>query len=228
MTQDYDTEISDEIYKEQYEQKTIIQEGEDSSHPSDNNINEQILESLFGLSSELSSIRTIVENRLTYDKAKEEAFDRLYAELDELKRDSLFEYLRPFFFDLILLFDRIESTRQSMNQNATLDKSLRDLLKTLSDELLEVLHRKEVELIKTSSATFDAVLQRAIGTEPTAIEIENSQIARVVRRGFKFRERILRAEEVIVKKYRRTIGTTTLMEEKQEEQRDKSETKEES
>lgn len=208
-----------EIVVEEVEEEVIEEEEGVLSSFNDESIG-QILASLSDFSSEISSLKTIIENRLTYDKTKEEAFERLYAELDELKRDSLFEYLRPFFFDLILLFDRIENTRQSISQNAASDKNLQDLLKTLSDELLEILYRREVELVETSSI-FDAVLQRAVGTDPTSVEIENNQIARIVRRGFKFRERILRAEEVIVKKYRRTIGSA-LMGEKQGDQTDES------
>lgn len=41
----------------------------------------QVLDALSVLATELSSLKRTVENRLSYDKTKEEAFDRLYADL---------------------------------------------------------------------------------------------------------------------------------------------------
>ena len=170
---------------------------EDSSIP----IHPQLIETLTEISAELSALNSTVENRLQYDKLKEEAFERLYAELEELKRDAAFQNVRPLYSDLILFFDRIESTRLELAQSTPEASSLSHLLETLSDELLEILLRREVEAIQTTLSSFDPTVQRAIGTEPVSIEADNNQVARVVRKGFKYRDRILRAEEVIVKKY---------------------------
>ena len=42
----------------------------------------QVLDALSDLATDLSSLKRTVEDRLSYDKAKEEAFDRLYADLE--------------------------------------------------------------------------------------------------------------------------------------------------
>lgn len=164
-------------------------------------IGQQLLTTLTEISAELSTLNSTIESRLRYDKVKEEAFDRLYAELEEMKRNSAFEYIRPLYSDLILLFDRIENTRYNIGQSAPETSNLSHLLETLSDELLELLYRREIETIQTTLSTFDPTIQRAIGTEPVSVDVENNQIVRVVRRGFKYRDRIIRPEEVIVKKY---------------------------
>jgi hypothetical protein len=52
------------------------------------------------------------------------------------------------------------------------------LLKTLRDELVEILYRREVEVIETTSLTFDPAIQRAIGTELASVETEHNQIAK--------------------------------------------------
>ncbi|MBV9929094.1 MAG: nucleotide exchange factor GrpE [Acidobacteria bacterium] len=160
----------------------------------------QLLATLTEMSAELSVLNSTIEGRLRYDKAKEEAFERLYAELDEMKRNSAFEQARPLYTDLILLFDRIEGARQELARDGSEAPAVLPLLETLSEELLEVLARREVEVLRTS-AEFDPSLQRAVGTQPAPDEAGNNGVARVLRRGFRYRDRILRPEEVIVMKY---------------------------
>jgi len=171
-----------------------------SSSP-DEGISRQMLAAIESLTTEFSDLNRTIESRLRYDKVKEESFERLYAELEDLKTNSAFEQIRPLYMDLILLFDRIENICQDIEQATSTPSPQKDVLKTLSDELLEILYRQGVELINTTNQTFDPSVQQAIGTQPTFSEIENNQIARVVRRGFRYQERILRAEEVIIKKY---------------------------
>jgi molecular chaperone GrpE len=178
----------------------------DGSTPQAKNEDEQLLGTLTEISAELSALNSTIENRFRYDKVKEEAFERLYAELESVKRDSTFEAIRPLYSDLILLFDRIENTRTELSSSTSEGSNLAHLLGTLSDELLEILYRREVEVIQTDLSIFDPTVQRAIGTEPISVEAENNQVVRVVRRGFKYRDRVLRAEEVIVKKLSRESG----------------------
>jgi molecular chaperone GrpE len=175
--------------------------GETSLPFQDKKTAQQLLDALTEISAELSSLNLTVESRLSYDKIKEEAFDRLYAELEDLKRNSAFEHIRPLYIDLILFFDRVESIRHDTSQLTSMSPTLAPLLRTLSDELLEILYRREVEIINVTSSTFNPTIQRAIGTQPVSDETENNYVATVVRRGFKYRDRILRPEEVIVKKY---------------------------
>lgn len=165
-----------------------------------------LLESAARVEGQLSALNETVEKRLRYDQAKESAFDRLYAELDATKKQAASEELRPLFIDLALLYDRIDAASHTLAQpDRAATAAL--LVHTLGEELLEILCRREVELIQPLSNTFDATIQRAIGTEPAESETENNQIARVVRRGFRHCHRLLRPEEVIVKKS--TVKTQT-------------------
>lgn len=157
----------------------------------------EVLGATSSLDARLLQLSELVQGRLAYDKAKEEAFDRLYGELEHLKSNAAFEQLRPLYLDLILLFDRIENICQS----ASGDSNALSLFRSLNDELVEILYRREIEVIQSVSVVFDPSNQRAIGVEPTPAEGESGRVARVVRRGFRYRNRLIRAEEVIVKKY---------------------------
>ena len=182
---------------------------------------EEISSTLSHLEEAVSALSQKIDTRLKYDQTKEKAFDYLYAELEELKQNSALDNLKPLYLDLILLFDRIESIRCDLSQQSSETNSkasegdeltqpssttachTSNLLQTLSDELLDILERRGgIEIIETEdSAPFNREVQRAIKTQTTTVEAENNQVAEVVRRGFKSQNRLLRAEEVIVKKY---------------------------
>lgn len=146
--------------------------------------------------SSLSNLVKLFESRLAADAVKEKAFDRLYAELDELKQDREFEQLRPFFLDLVLLFDRLDHLG-----NETLEtEAAPSIVDSVRDELLEILSRRGVDIIPPS-AQFDPAFQNALGTERTCYEEEDNRIARVVRRGFRYNSRVIRHEEVFVYRF---------------------------
>jgi len=145
---------------------------------------------------ELSNLRQIVDNRLSYDKVKEDAFERLYGELEDLKKNAIFERNRPLFIDLILLFDRLENYRQTDVEESS---QFTHLLKSFSEELLEILCRQCIDII-ASSKTFDPTIQRAIKIELTSEKEEDNKVSEVLRKGFRYFDNILRPEEVIVKK----------------------------
>lgn len=146
----------------------------------------------------LSELIKVVESRLSYDEAKEKAFDRLYAELDELKRDREFDHMRPLFTDLILLFDRIDHLRR---QSERTESGLL-ILESILEELMEILGRRGVT-VTPSTDYFDPALQQALGTDGTTNQEDNNRISRIVRRGFRYDGKVLRHEEVFV--YRFTL-----------------------
>lgn len=150
------------------------------------------------LNIELSNLKQIVENRLSYDKVKENAFERLYDELEDLKKNSFFERSRPLFIDLILLFDRLENYRKT---NIEESSKFTHLLKSFSEELLEILYRQGIEKIDSSFTLFDPTFQRAIKIEITSEKEEDNKVSEVIRKGFRYFDNILRPEEVIVKKF---------------------------
>jgi molecular chaperone GrpE (heat shock protein) len=145
---------------------------------------------------ELEGLTSLVRARLSYDQTKEQAFDRLYAELDTLKRNAALDNIKPLLLDLILLYDRMEQARQ-LADGAQGVLSI-ETLQSFIHELLEVLYRREVSLIEAGPTSFDYNQQKAIGVLDVTDPAENQRIHKVVRRGFRLGERTLRAEEVIV------------------------------
>ena len=76
----------------------------------------------------------------------------------------------------------------------------RDNLSNTLDFLLEILHRLEVNEIDPQE-NVDLKLHRVISYEPTEFLEEEGRIVMRVKRGFIWRDRVLRPEEVIAKRF---------------------------
>ncbi len=179
----------------------IVSEEPQPSAASSGAVEQQMPEELASLVAEVTALRQTIEERLSYDRVKEEAFDRLYAEVEEVRQERAFQLVRPLLIDLLLLFDRIKLCREDVSRQASTAFDVAQMLQTISDELLEVLYRREVEVIVAESPTFNRALQQVVGSRPTTSAAQHNQVVRVVRQGFRHRNRILRPEEVIVKSY---------------------------
>ena len=159
---------------------------------------ERVLAGIDCIGAQLQDLANTVRGRLVYDEAKEQAFDRLYAELDALKRGAALDYIRPLLLDMILVYDRMEQGRQQAVAGQGVVST--ETLQSFIDELLEVLFRRDVSLIESTSTSFDYNQQKAIGVIDVPDPAEHQKVDRVVRRGFRLVDRILRPEEVIVRR----------------------------
>jgi molecular chaperone GrpE len=162
---------------------------------------QRVFSMLSSVQQNLSSLLHLITNRLSYDKTKEAAFDRLYQEMEELKQDQALNQLRPLYIDLILLIDRMNNIYKDKLDAGTVSPELTNILKTLSAELVEILYRRGVEPIYGTSNLFDPKIQQVVEVVPTANAQEDGQIVEVVRHGFKYKEIILRPEDVIIKRF---------------------------
>jgi len=194
-------DATDEIPGVENEIEGVLEVPEAPSQSSENIATtlEHIDASVVNISDQLHLMYERIDRHVLSDKSKDEAFERLYSELEGYKKNSAFESVRPLFIDLILLFDRIAILTEEADKNG--DTNCSDILGTISAELVEILYRRDIEMVFSDSETFSPTNQRAIGVERTEIETENNQIARIVRKGFRCGERLIRPEEIIVKKY---------------------------
>lgn len=150
------------------------------------------------ISEELSAIRKSesVNHRL---------FDSLHAELLEYRDNFLHESLqKPFIHDLVHLFDDLTILSEQLN-GATHElpgqtTQWRDNLENAIHSLMEILHRFEVREIEPSE-NVDRALHRIVSHEPAATPEEDGRIVTRVRRGFVWRGKLIRPEEVIAKKF---------------------------
>ncbi len=81
-------------------------------------------------------------------------------------------------------------------------KNLGDNMDHAQDFLLEVMSRMEVARLDPSPGKLNKKSQRAISVELADSPEEDGEIVRSVKPGFSWRERIVRPEEVVVKKWK--------------------------
>jgi molecular chaperone GrpE (heat shock protein) len=160
----------------------------------------------------LNDARQSLDQRNVINRAM---FDALHSELKQYKDGFLLEsVLRPVVRDIISLYDdareihrQVCSTIVELKNDPTSQPFvgfLENLSKNLEHHIhyvLEVLERMEVGVNPPLAGKLDKRAQRVIAREPAATEEEDLLVARSVRPGFSWRERLFRPEEVVVKKW---------------------------
>jgi molecular chaperone GrpE (heat shock protein) len=149
---------------------------------------------------QLASIRST-------ESVNQKLFDSLHAELRAYRDNFLHDSLqKPFIHDLVLLFDHLTSLNEQL-KTAAHEKGKRsqvcqwrDHLENAIASLVEVLHRLEVKEIEPKE-TIDRTLHRVISFEPADYPEEDGRIVMRVRRGFLWRGKLIRPEEVIAKRF---------------------------
>ena len=145
------------------------------------------------------------------ESVNQKLFDSLHAELisyrDNFVRDSL---QKPFIRDLLGLFDDLARLALETRTNAEGEgaseaaKHLRDNVENTLHSLVEILHRLEVTEIEEKE-TIDRTLHRVISVEKTDAAEEDGRIVARLKRGFVWRDKVLRPEEVIVRRFPKAL-----------------------
>jgi molecular chaperone GrpE (heat shock protein) len=145
-----------------------------------------------------------IRNRETVNQR---VFDSMHDELLKYRDNFLHESLqKPFIHDLVMLFDDLNSLSEQIRTAAHEQKERghtaqwRDNLENAVHSLLEILHRFEVKEIEPKEHV-DRALHRVVSYEPANFAEEDGSIVMRVRRGFLWRGKLIRPEEVIARKF---------------------------
>ncbi len=165
----------------------------------------------------LAETKAAIEQRNVVNRAM---FEALHAELKTYKDAFLLEaVLRPVIRDLISLYDDIsEIHRQfslalrSQQQRGTLSGSALVFFENVAapseqlehnrDSILEVLERLDVILMPVGAGKLEKQFQRAVTVEFTQDPDQDHEVVKVTKRGFLWKDRVIRAEEVVIKKWK--------------------------
>lgn len=150
----------------------------------------------------------------------QQLFDSLHSELKSYKDNFLLDvFHKPIVRDLVTLYDDLSEIRR---QNLCFEDELREqedlaessvalldrlcILNANLDHavaaLLEVMARMDVQVLSPSKGKLDKKKHRAIAVEPTEVQNDDNDIVRTVKRGFMWRDRPVRPEEVVIKKWK--------------------------
>jgi molecular chaperone GrpE (heat shock protein) len=171
----------------------------------------------------MADLRAIVEARNT---VSQNMFSALHQELKGYKDGFLLQTVhRPIIRDLVTLYDDVSELHRQLTEinqpspdASSGEELVRERVRQIAtntsnnmDFLLEVLARLEVTVMPAGTDRLDKLTQKAVSIEPAETEAEDGAIVRSVKRGFLWKDAVLRPEEVVIKKWKRgavSEGTT--------------------
>lgn len=142
------------------------------------------------------------------ESVNQRLFNSLHDELRDYRDNFLRESLqKPFIRDLVVLFDDLSTLAAQMDtadgaaeaKRGTISH-WRSNLENAIHSLVEVLHRMEVTEIEPKEMV-DRALHRVVSYEPADFAEEDGQIMMRIKRGFVWRDQVLRPEEVVAKRF---------------------------
>ena len=160
-------------------------------------------ENIAAIRSDLSALRRTVEQRLADDGVREKAFDQLYEELKAYKEDWQFQAEKPLLLDLLLFYDSLNWFQESLVKQEMSRDVVADSFQYLIDEFVELLYRRDVVPMEPTES-FDRKRHKAVQVVDTDTPSEDQSIQQVLKRGFNRGDRVLRAEEVIIRRFKRS------------------------
>jgi molecular chaperone GrpE (heat shock protein) len=165
----------------------------------------------------LSETKQALEQRNLINRAM---FEALHAELKTYKDAFVLDaVLKPVIRDLISLYDDVSEIHRQLalalishEQRGTLAGSTLILFENVAapanqlehnrDAIIEVLERLDVSLVPLGSGKLDKQAQRAVSVELADDPEQDQDVVKVVKRGFTWRDRVIRPEEVVIKKWK--------------------------
>ena len=156
----------------------------------------------------LQNIEQQVLSARKTESVSQQLFDTLHDELLKYRDNFLHESLqKPFIHDIVLLFDDLTRLSEQLRNAAATDAERgghaaqwSDNLENALHSLMEILHRFDVKEIEPKE-TVDRTLHRVVSFEPANFPEEDGRIVMRVKRGFFWRGKLLRPEEVIAKRF---------------------------
>ncbi|HEV2840559.1 MAG TPA: nucleotide exchange factor GrpE [Chthoniobacterales bacterium] len=142
------------------------------------------------------------------ESVNQRLFDSLHQELIKYRDNFLYESLqKPFIRDLLSLFDDLSALSSQLQTAVDAGETKRgkfvqwhDNLENAIHSLTEILHRMEVSEIEPKEMV-DRAFHRVVSYEPSDFAEDEGRIVMRVKRGFLWRDQVLRPEEVVAKRF---------------------------
>jgi molecular chaperone GrpE len=179
------------------------QHAESATSTTNTPTNSEIIQRLDTLLAEMHSLRQDFDTKVKYDESKERLIDTLHLELQAYREGLHFKILRPLFLDLIAMYDdlgRIVDDTQAKHSDVSSNQVIQNFV-SFQETIEEMLRRNGVDAFCVEESMFVPNRQRIFKVLVTSDPAQDKQIARRVRKGFSYENRVLRPEIVDIYKY---------------------------
>ncbi|NJO42240.1 MAG: nucleotide exchange factor GrpE [Cyanobacteria bacterium RU_5_0] len=159
----------------------------------------------------LDQLNVLFQEKIQEDATKAVLFDRLYSQLTAYRDDFVYKHvIQRVLRDLLRLFDTLEDTLQETTLANLQREDLISRLQSFHAQILKTLEKQEVELIEHNDfMQFDEATQEAIDVRSVYSPEDDQKVLEVQRKGFKYRDSVLRSARVIVGRYEGQIVSET-------------------
>jgi len=160
-----------------------------------------------GLAAQLERMDEHMVAMRNTDSVNQRLFNSLHQELKEYRDNFLRDSLqKPFIRDLVVLFDDLSNLSSQMQSASASAERLgavgqwHDNLENAIHSLMEILNRMEVTEVEPKEMV-DRAFHRVVSYEPADFAEDDGRIVMRVKRGFLWRDQVLRPEEVVAKRF---------------------------
>ena len=200
--------IEDEIGESNQTESTAVNETQPTTNPKDTPDLNDILSTINENNTLLKQIQNTIHDRLEYDDIKERQYSKLYEVMKKQEDSSeiLDRTIRPLLIDLLFLYDNIKNLESKNIEHSITDIDMLIEIKTIKEELLEILYRQDVLPLKEDiSDFFDSKNHNATKIENTDNKDDDWKVVGILRDGFRWREKVLRPQNIVIKRFTENI-----------------------
>lgn len=160
-------------------------------------------DALAAIEAQLAELRRTFDEKIRDDASKGELFEKLYADLARYRDDFVFASItRRVLSDVMQLFDRVDTLLGDGVLAGMQPAEIADHVRSFRTEILQMLRRQEVSIVDPNPGSFDETIQEAVDVRPVSRREDDQRVVAVVRRGFRYRGRLLRPESVVVGRFK--------------------------
>lgn len=156
------------------------------------------------LQAQIAQLQDEFTGKLKYDEHKDEIIDKLHQELQEYKQDIVKKHILSIVLDVVKVADDI---RKWITYFRSLDVSQRDpvklfrYLEAIPSDLEDIFYWQGVKPFTNQEGTFDPARQRAMKKIDTDDVSKDKTIAKSLRPGYEWEDKVIRQEMVAVYVY---------------------------
>jgi molecular chaperone GrpE (heat shock protein) len=159
------------------------------------------LEALAETAAQLDGISGDVKELLRFRGLITGVVGKLYEQIEEKKADTRHKALKPFLKDLILFYDDLGEVQIETAEELGEEHRAAKALTMLTDSVLEILYRADVEPYQGEGDSLDITTQKTVEIREVTDLEKNMRVLEVLSTGFVGPEGVLRREQVVVGKY---------------------------
>lgn len=145
--------------------------------------------------------------KLKYDQYKEKIIDDLHKEVQDYKEDIVKKIIQPLVRDLIMvnanIYKLVENYR-AQDQELDADKILKTL-ESVTMDIDDALYRQGIEPLESPNEHVEPLKQKILKTIKVADQSKERQIAKRIRKGYEWDDKIIQKEEVYVYVYDKSL-----------------------